>query len=554
MLDWLLVLPGHPDLARYRLDLCARTAWLGSNRELADLTPLQLATKLGDRAMVRWVLMKHTKIDWTWGPMTQKLFDLSEIDSINVGGNDVMELVCRLDASPKTREMIGVNFMQGFIFALFQEKFNKFAYIISYLFTAVDLLYLCYLYYLTYSYRESCLSTPYHLVIPLLVIITVIVVVDLEMVLAWMNNPARTSESRQWSPERRGSVSAGGTAAISSLGPTASGLVAVKHHASCATRTCFGYFQVLLNMPWGALWAQIRDYHIHFKIVSVCCSIIACIFLLSLNGRGSLSAAALTRSIGLGEGALCSPHYPDPDMISFVLSIALFFHSLSTFLELLFRFENLCVYAQFIARMLLGSMVKWFVMFFSFLVLFAVTMHAVYPQVPQFRTFFDSFIALLLTASIGEPLEDFPPLFYDGLWSSSWPGVGTFGTPNGIAFFLLYVMWIYIATILLLNLLIAQMGDEYETLKEQAGLGYRLGFARRVLRTELFTCKLFGQAFAERMLRVGTHEAGSDPPTYYYTYIEVGRNFEGKRIQDGVDLFDDLSDDEDSTTTKTRSR
>ena len=117
--------------------------------------------------------------------------------------------------------------------------------------------------------------------------------------------------------------------------------------------------------------------------------------------------------------------------------------------------------------------------------------------------------------------------------------------PRGIAFFFLYILWIYIATILLLNLLIAQMGDEYETLKEQAGLGYRLGFARRVLRTELFTTKLFGRSFADRMLRVGWRDPGSDPPTYYYTYIEVGRNFEGKRIGESVDLFDDLSDDED---------
>ena len=85
-------------------------------------------------------------------------------------------------------------------------------------------------------------------------------------------------------------------------------------------------------------------------------------------------------------------------------------------------------------------------------------MHFLYPAVPQFRTIFDSVVALWLLATIGEPLQDFPPRFEQmSEFSGVWPSYGLLGSPNGIVFFSLYVLWIYGALIMLLNLLIAQV-------------------------------------------------------------------------------------------------
>lgn len=138
MVDWLLTLRGHPELVRSRARLSVRVAE-GTDPRMHELTPLQLAAKLGDHAMFRFLLKKSAKTDWRWGPMTQKRFNLSEIDSINPGGNNVMELIARPDATELTQEMLGLgpnskrgNFMKGFMYALYQEKFRSFG---KYVFT-----------------------------------------------------------------------------------------------------------------------------------------------------------------------------------------------------------------------------------------------------------------------------------------------------------------------------------------------------------------------------------------------------------------------------------
>ena len=88
-----------------------------------------------------------------------------------------------------------------------------------------------------------------------------------------------------------------------------------------------------------------------------------------------------------------------------------------------------------------------------------------------------------------------------------------------------------------------QMADAFDEMKQKAALEYRLGFARRVLRTELVAARLLGSAIVGRKFRVGQLDPGSTPPTWYFTYTEHGRNVEGKKVTEGEGLFADLSDD-----------
>jgi hypothetical protein len=56
---------------------------------------------------------------------------------------------------------------------------------------------------------------------------------------------------------------------------------------------------------------------------------------------------------------------------------------------------------------------------------------------------------------------------------------------------------------------------------------------------------LLGVGFAERVFRVGDLEVGSEPPTYYFRYVEVGKNVEGRSLQKhGEGLFEDNSEGE----------
>jgi len=61
---------------------------------------------------------------WVWGPVTQFALDLSGIDSVGGGGGDIMELIVRVDASTRTKEMLLDTFMNGFIFQLFTKKWH----------------------------------------------------------------------------------------------------------------------------------------------------------------------------------------------------------------------------------------------------------------------------------------------------------------------------------------------------------------------------------------------------------------------------------------------
>ena len=107
--------------------------------------------------------------------------------------------------------------------------------------------------------------------------------------------------------------------------------------------------------------------------------------------------------------------------------------------------------------------------FVVLLLIFSVTMSFIYPVQPQFRYTVDAMIALWLLATTGEPIEGFPPRFSDMLPTSEWPSVGLWGTPNGVAFFGLFWLWLYLSLILLLNLLIAAMTSSFQAVSDDAG-------------------------------------------------------------------------------------
>ena len=102
MYDFLVELPGMPAHHMMRASEYA----LSQPGEQAQMTPLQLACWLGDHRMCRHIMTRRSEVVWKWGPITQYKIPLLGIDSAGGGGNDVMEIIGRLDASTKTREML----------------------------------------------------------------------------------------------------------------------------------------------------------------------------------------------------------------------------------------------------------------------------------------------------------------------------------------------------------------------------------------------------------------------------------------------------------------
>ena len=124
MLEW----PGGTSYA-FRADLRLKTGESPTLTDLpAHLSPLQLAVFYGRKPSTALLLKKHMLPLWKWGPETCDHLFLDEIDSVFPGGNQVMELVARLDARDGTKEMLLDNFVDGFIYKLYQIKWNKLCY------------------------------------------------------------------------------------------------------------------------------------------------------------------------------------------------------------------------------------------------------------------------------------------------------------------------------------------------------------------------------------------------------------------------------------------
>ena len=90
------------------------------------LTPLTLAAKLGRKDMFRHILARRRNVVWEWGPMAEYEIPLDEIDSSGSEGHvTVMELLVAPGSNAESQEMLLDDFMAGFLFKnLYKKKWK----------------------------------------------------------------------------------------------------------------------------------------------------------------------------------------------------------------------------------------------------------------------------------------------------------------------------------------------------------------------------------------------------------------------------------------------
>ena len=106
----------------FMMDICGANARL----EVEELSALKLAVVLGKQAMVKHILKRRLEIAWTWGPVTQYMIPLDEIDTAGsrvipfpercLGNLQLLELVVAPNAKKVTSKMLLDSFMNGFFF------------------------------------------------------------------------------------------------------------------------------------------------------------------------------------------------------------------------------------------------------------------------------------------------------------------------------------------------------------------------------------------------------------------------------------------------------
>ena len=138
-------------------------------------------------------------------------------------------------------------------------------------------------------------------------------------------------------------------------------------------------------MQYRGAWDQVRAYHTDLKVFSIICATGA-ISILWAIGQSTVRREVerqidedghiLVLSMhsyydknlpGDGSGMpLCAPAKPDPDVVSFLISLAFFFQGLSFVMEvpMLIGNEALGKYTKFIVRML-GAILVWLVRRFA---------------------------------------------------------------------------------------------------------------------------------------------------------------------------------------------
>ena len=96
--------------------------------------------------MTRHILRKRLALNWKWGPLNSYRINLDEIDSagakVELHGNALVELVADFKAGLQTQRMLLDDFMQGFLFTLFQQKWERYTHYVFYTLRLAELAYL----------------------------------------------------------------------------------------------------------------------------------------------------------------------------------------------------------------------------------------------------------------------------------------------------------------------------------------------------------------------------------------------------------------------------
>ena len=464
------------------------------------LSPLALATQLGDHDSVKHLLRKQCEVLWVWGPVTQHSISLSGIDSTFEGGCDMMELVARVGASRGTQELLLDSFMHGFLYKLFVAKWDRYRrlYVLRFGLDVVVIgcLVFCALTLKANPTARSSLAPPLY---TLLLVMAFLVCEEVRIAVLWWRNTY---------PE------------VASTGDR---------------------LHVPVSQRLHDLAAFLRVHYVFGLFASYGCAAIAAILLLSYEldvhamgdpegpmgsteeegarrvlkaggtggtgGTGGLSGGAASASVvasssvASGDAILAVPYLPSDRMIAGdsleVTGMVWLTLGLSMFLMLPYLasvvftpFETPNVFLLSMVRMLKTDLLVFILIFLMFTAAFYVALYTIYPRagnvwLPHVRKFNDwhtSLETLLELALTGSPAlidlsADYSYLSYSQLVDLA-------------VFLLIYTFYAVFSVILLLNLLIAMFTHTFDGVRNESTLNSRVAFAQSMLRLELIAASL----------------------------------------------------------------
>ena len=511
--------------------------------DVHSLVPLQLAAKLGDHAAVKHIMRKQTSIMWVWGPVTQHTIDLNFVDSGGEGGGDIMELVARMNASKETTELLLDSFMGGFLHKLFAAKWARYGYKLHYARTFLDLTILLMLILMALLLKEmperqDSLSG---LAVALLMLMAILTEEELRLIYLWWRNNQGEGDART------------------------------------PTRT-------MVSQAWQFCMAHC----VHVMLMSYACTLVSCILVLAYDLEPQPDVSNITGAAGgrrlkggggggggvvggevIDEGvdALGRPYQVlgslsgyqtqvqvgDEGEVSgalwLFLSAAIFTMMPYCAFKIFTPFEKLNIFQLSVSKMLKRDLILFIVIFGVFMAQFYFSLYILYPragavflpQVLAFNNWYDALKGLIELAFTGSPspvdLErDFAML-------------STMQQVDLCFWFILYIYFVIISIILLLNLLIAMLSFTFESVREESTLQCRTAFAQCLIRLELLATSLGmdvrvgdkkGEKYTYDFRSVEADDAGSSGQGTDYDPFAIPDGGPIVRVESKVDRLEEL--------------
>ena len=572
MYNFLCDLPPCPLAVQDKMKANTLLTTIGSN----GLLPMQIAAQNGDQRMVKHILRRQTRTVWKWGPVTQYEIDLEGIDSAGEGGNDLMELVGSSEASKETASMILDTFMNGLVNDLFIQKWERFGRKVWSFVVLVDgfcllcLVMFCFALKLEWLDRHDYASG---LLAPVtLASIGMALALDIVFIICWWQNyEFDCSSSEPFTKTRMkikklidwqdsfslpGKYFAHLLTAICCImvisGITADGSDIARHSRRDARhlQTATPQFGVWHDAPMafesplvepavadfddhrdGGAWAEDAEHALR-----------------SLKARSHISNSQPGYAGYYGQANAeeddANPEF-QMDKRPFALLALAFYLQAGRFIDLIITpSPRLAVFLLTVKKMMSEDLTTFMSLFMMFMISYFIAMFITYPapgpQVPQFNNFYTAFKGLLDLALIGEPMD---LVIFEG---EAEPGeshlsLNPWDRTELYLFVAFYYMYVLVAVVLLLNLLIALMGNTFTKVQEDAVLQYRRDFARRILRLELIALP---PLVHNEQRFVG--ERNQTNGKYFHLFRAVEANVEGVAARGGSNIFDAADEDADN--------
>ena len=438
---------------------------LSDEYNLDGMSPLQLSAKRGVRIMFQHIMKRElTTVLWTWGPVTQYQVSLDGIDSSSgTDDADVMEVLVRDDATLDTQEFMLDDFMQGFLYTLYIQKWAKFGWYMHYALRLLDFAIVITVAYLANLLKRELVKESFGVCKVLLGLLAAFVCVEVFLGGLYAYNFKRTVTPgekivRTWAWMR----SFGASINLLAILFLTSGIALYFSHASDPT-----FVGVAAPAPQQ-------------RALSAAAAAAATSAPRHLQGTSAEHALLL-------DGAHAAAIEGQEPLVWLLMGLGFMIKFYAFVDQFVQPYISLSIFVLSIRKVVRGEFLTFMSIFLVFLAAATFTMITIFPQhpaagplpqAPDFGHWGAAIYAILMVGFTGEPLdlnldlEYFAPL---GYWQKvCLAAVGV-----------VYVLFIFASLILLLNLLIALLGSSFSETSEKATLQGRVAFATVVLRLEL---------------------------------------------------------------------